>query len=166
MNKMYILVDGANVAFSRKIGKNKARFANLEIMLRFLEGIKANFAIDYEIIADATLKHRIDDASHLEAAYKSGKIIECPAGVKADEFIIEFVNENPNDVIVISNDNFTEYNPEKLPALAFCKFLVIFDAVIILNFKHLFTGTFQEFESNQDVAMLNRECINPITRNK
>lgn len=105
-----------------------ARIKNLEILINYLEKLKEKFPIEYEILTDATLRYRIDLKEKLESHYKTGKIIQCPSGIKADYFIIEYFNRYPEETIIISNDNFSDYEKTNL---TICKFVIIFDEIII-----------------------------------
>lgn len=105
-----------------------ARIKNLEILINYLEKLKEKFPIEYEILTDATLRYRIDLKEKLESYYKTGKIIQCPSGIKADYFIIEYFNRYPEETIIISNDNFSNYEKTNL---TICKFVIIFDEIII-----------------------------------
>jgi len=104
-----------------------ARIKNLEILINYLEKLKEKFPIEYEILTDATLRYRIDLKEKLESYYKTGKIIQCPSGVKADYFIIDYFNRYPEETIIISNDNFSDYEKTNL---TICKFVIIFDEII------------------------------------
>ena len=160
MNTIYIIVDGSNVAFSRKTGKNKARFANLEIMVHLLDDLKTYCPIEYEIITDASLKHRIDDPGTLEASYKSGTIVECPAGIAADEFIIDFASTRIDQAIIISNDKFSEYDTHQL---TLCKFIIIFNTIVIPNFKHLFPEIASNLQQYAEIAISSEDSKSMLT---
>ena len=138
MHPLYIIADGANIAFSKKTGKNKARVSNLDILVRYLAELKQEFPIEYEIIADASLKHRIDDCATLEGLYRSGVLVECPSGMKADEFIISFFLTKPDQTLIISNDNFSEYSIPEENRSALCKYTILFDTIIIPAFNSVF----------------------------
>ncbi|MFX0099751.1 MAG: hypothetical protein ACFFCS_09220 [Candidatus Hodarchaeota archaeon] len=138
MKLYHIIVDGSNVAFSKRNDRKKAILGNLEILIRYLAELKKKYPIEYEIITDATLKYRIDEPEKLEEYYKTGVISECPSHVKADEFIVDYMQIYPDRTLVISNDNFSEYNLEKAGCFSLCKFIIIFNKIIIPNFKHVF----------------------------
>lgn len=123
-----ILVDGSNIAFFLRDDRKKAKLSTLEFLIFSLENIKKTYNIEYQTITDASLKYRIDDKQKLEDYYKYGKIIECPKGVKADEFIIEYANRYPDSTIIISNDTYKEYDTTKLIII---KFGLIFNDVVL-----------------------------------
>ena len=129
MDKFYLIVDGSNVAFYKRTAKKKAKFANLEIIKKFLENISKEFPIFWEILVDASLQYRIDDRDALEKSIKKGKISQCPDKIEADNFILEFHNRHPQNTLIISNDNFKEY--EDKDGIKIFKFMILFDEIII-----------------------------------
>ena len=128
MKKYNIIVDGSNGAFSRRSDQKKAKIENIMIIIDYLEMLKEKYAIEFEIITDANLKYRIDQKSELEKLYKTGKVIQCPSGIKADDFILEYFRRHPENTIILSNDNFSEYN-DVHPTV--CKFVIMFGEVIV-----------------------------------
>lgn len=127
MKECKIIIDGSNVAFFQRNENKEARIENLEILLNFLETLKDYFGIKYQIITDASLQHRIDDDIKLETLYKTGKIIQCARGIKADDIIIEYTKRHPEETIIISNDCFKEYDISNIKLL---KFAIIFGEFI------------------------------------
>lgn len=126
--KIEILVDGSNIAFFLRDERKNAKLSTLEFLIFYLENIKKTYGNKYQIITDASLKYRIDDNHELEEYYKRGKIIECPKGVKADDFIIEYANRYPDSTIIISNDCFKEYDTSNLMII---KFGLIFNDIVL-----------------------------------
>ena len=126
--KIEILVDGSNIAFFLRNESKKAKLNTLEVLISYLENLKKTNGIKYQIITDASLKYRIDDDGKLEDYYKRGKIIECPKGVQADDFIIEYANRHSGSTIIISNDCFKEYCTSNLTII---KFGLIFNEIIL-----------------------------------
>jgi len=127
MKECKIIIDGSNVAFFQRNENKEARIQNLEILLNFLETLKDDFGIKYQIITDASLQHRIDDDVKLETLYNTGKIIQCARGIKADDIIIEYTKRHPEETIIISNDCFKEYDLSNIKLL---KFAIIFGEFI------------------------------------
>ncbi|MHC1590843.1 MAG: NYN domain-containing protein [Candidatus Helarchaeales archaeon] len=125
MNEYIIIVDGSNVAFCHKNDKNKAMLSNLELLIEFLENLEGQYRLNHEIIIDASLKYRIDRRSKLEKYLRQGKINESPAGTQADQFILEYYNMEPSRTIIISNDNFRDYNFVAKEEFSLCKFMII-----------------------------------------
>ena len=136
MENIKIIVDGSNVAFFKRNNNKKAKLENLEILISFLEDLSAKIPINYEIITDASLRYRIDNKSELENLYNTGKLLQCPSKIQADEFLLEFFKLHPEETVIISNDNFSEFknvNP------VVCKFMIMLDEMIILpNLMSLF----------------------------
>jgi hypothetical protein len=95
-----VIVDGSNVAHSSE--GDKALLGNIRAVREKLieEG--------YEpvILADAALRHQIDDESGFEAFVESGIIKQAPAGTDADYFILSFAREL--NAVIVSNDRFKD----------------------------------------------------------
>ncbi len=128
MDKVYIIVDGSNIAFYKRTHKKKAKYKNLEIVKEFLHDLSKNFPICWEIVIDASLRHMIDDKDALERAIKKGLIIQCPDKIEADKFILEFFSRHPENTLIISNDNFKKY---KIDNLINFKFVILFEELIL-----------------------------------
>ena len=128
MDKVYIIVDGSNIAFYKRTHNKKAKYNNLEIVKDFLKDLSKKVPICWETIIDASLRHRIDDKDALEKDIKKGLIIQCPDKIEADRFILEFFSRHPENTLIISNDNFKEYKSDNLVIF---KFIIMFDEIII-----------------------------------
>ena len=94
------LVDGSNVAHSSE--GDEARLENIKIVVRKL------IAEGYEpvVVADAALRHQIDDKEGYERRVEEGKIKQAPAGTDADYFLLAFAREL--DAVIVSNDLFRD----------------------------------------------------------
>lgn len=94
------IVDGSNVAHSSE--RERALLENIRLVCQKLveEG--------YEpiVVADAALRHQIDDQPAFEQLVEDGKIRQAPAGTDADYFILSFAREF--DASVVSNDRFKD----------------------------------------------------------
>ncbi len=128
MDKVYIIVDGSNIAFYKRTHKKKAKYNNLDIVKNFLLDLSKKFPIRWELVIDASLRHAIDDKGALERAIKKGVIIQCPENIKADQFILEFFSRHPKETLIITNDNFKEY---KMSNLVIFKFVIMFEDIIL-----------------------------------
>jgi hypothetical protein len=95
-----VLVDGSNVAHSSEGGT--ARLANL-IAVR--EKLREE-GLDSVIVADAALRHQIDEPDQYERLVEEGVVRQAPAGTDADYFILSFAEEL--DASVVSNDRFRD----------------------------------------------------------
>jgi hypothetical protein len=95
-----VLVDGSNVAHSTE--GEKPLVANL-IAVR--DKLKEE-GLEPIIMADAALRHQIDDARRYEELIDSGAIRQAPAGTDADYFILSFAREL--NATIVSNDRFRD----------------------------------------------------------
>jgi len=94
------LVDGSNVAHSTE--GEKARLRNIELICEKLE----EEGLEPIVVADAALRHQIDDAQRYEGMIDEGHIRQAPAGTDADYFILSFAREL--DANIVSNDRFRD----------------------------------------------------------
>lgn len=95
-----VIVDGSNVAHSSE--GEKAALANIRLVRDKL--IEEGY--DPVVLADAALRHQIDDGEGFEALVEAGTIKQAPAGTDADYFILSFAREL--DANVVSNDRFKD----------------------------------------------------------
>ncbi len=130
--KILILIDGSNVAFNRRCGK-KAMLENIDLMMLYLEDLEKGHEIEHEFLVDANLRHIINDDATLQHLISENKINECPVGIKADEFIMEYFYGNEETTIIISNDRFKEYKFNANDRLF--RFMIINDKIIIPRLK-------------------------------
>lgn len=94
------LVDASNVAHSTE--GQAARLKNIVIVRDKL--IEEGF--EPLIVADAALRHQIDDAAGYERLVDDGLVRQAPAGTDADYFILSFAREL--QAHVVSNDRFKD----------------------------------------------------------
>ena len=95
-----VIVDASNVAYSSE--KGSARLANVQLIR---DKLTAD-GMTPILVADAALRHQIDDADGYEALVTAGEIQQAPAGTDADYFILTFAREL--DAAVLSNDRFKD----------------------------------------------------------
>jgi hypothetical protein len=95
-----VLVDGSNVAHSSE--GEKARLRNIQLVVEKLEGE----GLDPIVVADAALRHQIDQVEKYEKLIDDGEIRQAPAGTDADYFILAFAREL--DAYIVSNDRFRD----------------------------------------------------------
>ena len=95
-----VIIDGSNVAHSSE--GDKALLENIKLVRDKLieEGYQP------VIVADAALRHQIDDGSAFEKLVENGTIKQAPAGTDADYFILSFAREL--DANIVSNDRFKD----------------------------------------------------------
>ena len=94
------LVDGSNVAHSSE--GEKARLRNIELVVAKLE----EEGLEPIVVADAALRHQIDEAQKYEQLIDGGEIRQAPAGTDADWFILSFAREL--DAYIVSNYRFRD----------------------------------------------------------
>ena len=121
-------MDGSNIALFSRTSKKKGRFNNLKGIINFLNELGKHYTFQYQVLIDATLRYRIDNETELDSAIKTGKIIQCPSKTEADYFILEYNKRHDNEVIIISNDNFSDYDVSNLKQ---CKFAIILEEIIL-----------------------------------
>ena len=100
VKRSVVLVDGSNVAHSTE--GERVWLSNIVAVCDKLreEG--------YEplVLADAALRHQIDDKREYERMIDDGLIRQAPAGTDADYFILAFAREL--DAPIVSNDRFRD----------------------------------------------------------
>ena len=103
---MKVVVDASNVAFSVKNKNRQPQMSNILAAVKALEEGEDEFVI----IADASLRHDIDDKETFLKLLESENVEEVPAGNDADHFILEIaVREKAK---ILSNDKFRDYAAE------------------------------------------------------
>ena len=95
-----VIVDASNVAHATEA--NGPRLTNVTLMRDRL----AEDGLTPILVADAALRHQIDDPDGYEALVKAGEIQQAPAGTDADYFILTFAREL--GASVLSNDRFKD----------------------------------------------------------
>ena len=95
-----VIVDGSNVAHSSE--GEKALLGNI----RAVRDKLVEEGYEPVILADAALRHQIDDGNAFEEMIESGEIKQAPAGTDADYFILSFAREL--EAAVVSNDRFKD----------------------------------------------------------
>jgi hypothetical protein len=127
--KKVVLVDGSNVAHSTE--GEKPLVANL---LAVRDKLKEE-GFDPIIMADAALRHQIDDAKVYEDMIESGSVRQAPAGTDADYFILTFARELDADIV--SNDRFRDrikQFPEARERVI--RFMIVNDEVVLERRTH------------------------------
>ncbi len=97
---MKYIIDGSNVAY----GSGRPLAENISNMIKYLKKHGIN---DIIVICDASLRHKVIDKDHFENLVKLGIINIAPAGVRADEFIIDYAKMN--NAMIITNDRFNDF---------------------------------------------------------
>lgn len=95
-----VIVDGSNVAHSTE--GDQARLANIDLVCARLR----EDGFEPIVVADAALRHQIDDERRYEEMVENAEIRQAPAGTDADYFILSFAREL--DALVVSNDRYKD----------------------------------------------------------
>jgi hypothetical protein len=95
-----VLVDGSNVAHSTEGERAQVRNI-LAVRDKLIEE-----GLEPIVVADAALRHQVDDAAMYEKLVDEGQIRQAPAGTDADYFILSFAREL--NACVVSNDRFRD----------------------------------------------------------
>ena len=95
-----VLVDGSNVAHSTEGERAQVRNI-LAVRNKLIEE-----GLEPIIVADAALRHQVDDSAAYERLVDAGEIRQAPAGTDADYFILSFAREL--NACVVSNDRFRD----------------------------------------------------------
>ncbi|MHA1821991.1 MAG: NYN domain-containing protein [Promethearchaeota archaeon] len=104
-----ILIDGSNIAYENH-QNSTPKIKNILITYLYFDYIKKkNKNLDFIILVDATLHHRIDDSEDYDILEKFGIIRQIPAKTCADKFIIEYFERYPEQTFIISNDLFNDH---------------------------------------------------------
>lgn len=118
------LVDGSNVAHATE--GEQAQVANLlAIRDKLLEE-----GLEPIIVADAALRHQIDDPERYEELVEAGQVRQAPAGTDADYFILSFAREL--NASIVSNDRFRDRIKEFPEARdRVIRFMIVQDEVVL-----------------------------------
>ena len=103
---MKVVVDASNVAHYVKNENSKPQIANILAAVKALEESEDEFVI----IADASLRHEIDDKEEFEKLLQSENVEEVSPGNDADHFILDIATREKAKVL--SNDKFRDYAAE------------------------------------------------------
>jgi hypothetical protein len=105
MQDRSVVLDASNVAHNSNGRTDKKVYAqNLVLMIDFLK--EKGFS-DITIIADASLRHKVEDNHILEKVKKMCTYLESPRETTADVFILQYIKMN--HCLMVSNDNFREW---------------------------------------------------------
>lgn len=98
-----LIVDASNVSFGTSYAKSRPMLSTLRAVLAMLP--TAN--LEVKVIADASLRHKIDSREDYERIIRSGEVIQAPAGRSADQFIAHLARKrmaNHQRVYILTND--------------------------------------------------------------
>lgn len=124
-----VLVDGSNVAYA--IEGEPPRVANIVAIRDKLR----EEGFDPIVVADAALRHSIDDPQRYERLIDEGQVRQAPAGTDADYFILSFAREL--NASIVSNDRFRDrikQFPEARERVI--RFMIVQDEVVLERRTH------------------------------
>lgn len=103
---MKVVVDASNVAH---FGRKRDAKPSLEYIVKAADALEK---LGYKpiLIADASLRHEIDQKDEFNQLLEEDKIQQVPSGTTADHFILKMAEDE--DAKILSNDVFREYNDE------------------------------------------------------
>jgi hypothetical protein len=123
-----VLVDASNVAHATEGGE--ALLGNIRLVQQKLR----DEGFEPLIVADAALRHQIDDKSEYERLIDDGKVHQAPAGTDADYFILSFAREL--DARILTNDRFRdrarEFAEERDRVIRY----MIVDGEVVLEYRN------------------------------
>jgi hypothetical protein len=91
-----------------------ARYDRVRKYEQFFGALKKTYpTISYFFFVDASLIHQIDEPHRLDRDIRNEIVLECPAGIAADDFLLEFLAQHPADTIIVSNDRFRDHQAPK-----------------------------------------------------
>jgi hypothetical protein len=124
-----VLVDGSNVAHS--VEGEPPHVANIVAVREKL--IEEGF--EPIIVADAALRHQIDDRGRYEKMIDDGMVRQAPAGTDADYFILSFAREL--NAGVVSNDRFRD-RIKQFPEIRerVIRYMIVQDEVVLERRTH------------------------------
>ena len=103
---MKVVVDASNVAYHVKNENGQPQMSNILAVVKALEEGEDEFVI----IADASLRHDIDEKDKFLRLLESENVEEVPAGNDADHFILDIATRERAKIL--SNDKFRDYAAE------------------------------------------------------
>ncbi|HEY4138200.1 MAG TPA: hypothetical protein VGN65_07100 [Casimicrobiaceae bacterium] len=123
------IVDGSNVAHSTE--GSPALVGNL---LAIRDKLREE-GLEPIIVADAALRHQIDDTRAYERLVDEGQVRQAPAGTDADYFILSFAREL--NALIVSNDRFRDrikQFPEARDRII--RYMIVQDEVVLERRTH------------------------------
>ena len=103
-----VIVDASNVAFG---GSHGGRRARLDLLVEVVSQIP-RAGCELKVVADASLRHRIDKREEYEGLVGDGFFLQAPAGRSADQFIALLAKKRQTEgqqVRVLTNDLLRQY---------------------------------------------------------
>ena len=118
------IIDASNVAHCGEGSAARVRYIRLMCDKLTDEGLEPL------VVADAALRHQVDDADTYERLVESGVVHQAPAGTDADYFILTFAREL--GALIVSNDRFRD-RLASFPELRrrIVRFMIVADEVVL-----------------------------------
>jgi hypothetical protein len=105
-DELKVIIDASNVAHYGKGADEKPLLKNI---INSVESLK-NLGYEPVIIADASLRHEIDEKESFNKLLQNGEFQQVPSGTTADHYILKLAEEE--NAKILSNDVFREYFDE------------------------------------------------------
>ena len=124
-----VIVDASNIAFAGALADGRPRLKPLCYVIDELQ----RFAIANVVIADASLRHRIDDRPAYEALVRSRFILQAPAGTAADRYMVLLAQKRQAEgerVLVLTDDRLADQNA---PGLKRMTYMVVGDNEVLFD---------------------------------
>lgn len=124
-----VLVDGSNVAHA-----TEGEAPHVSNLIAVRDKLREE-GLDPIIVADAALRHQIDDPNAYEALVEHGEVRQAPAGTDADYFILSFAREL--NASIVSNDRFRD-RAKQFPEARdrVIRFMIVNDEVVLERRTH------------------------------
>lgn len=100
-----VVIDGSNVAHNSHGNQHSKPYA--ANIINMVHELKRRGFNDIAVIADASLRHRLEDKNKLNELKKITEYMEAPAETPADIFILQYVKQE--HCLLVSNDLFREW---------------------------------------------------------
>lgn len=105
---MKIGIDGSNLCAVDSAPKATFRLERLVVAMKDVKTAVPSGEIRVFVDANLRWKLSLNEKSELETLIRSGQVEQVPAGITADDYILEWANRN--SAVVISNDQFKGYH--------------------------------------------------------
>lgn len=117
--KVWAIIDASNAARGSTTPGQAFQVTNLEAIQRELD----RCGVGHDAIADASLRHRIDNPEGLNRLFKEGRVLQAPARFEADPFILQLARKRREQgyrVYLLTNDQYKEHQEGNgLPHIGF-----------------------------------------------
>ena len=98
------IIDVSNVAFDNVPMRQKASYDQVVSAETYYK----NKGFEVVLIADASLRHKIDNVDEFQSKINKCEIEQSPKGIRADEYILKLAKEKYPNAIIVTNDTFSD----------------------------------------------------------